>query len=159
MMAMSTLVTCQENKYPESCLENLIGKPFEHLLADTTIFYDEDYVDTTERYFLFGKGSHLPYVFAEKASPGIPFMFVGVTNDTISSVHFEFTNVGDVDPVLSKVTRVFKEHFCIDRTLKADSVNRWWYDNYDVGDVHVNIKVLWDARKMDVIKILYTKKE
>jgi len=141
MMAMSTLVTCQYDRIPESCLENLIGRPINRLLSDTTIYFEKVNEDTTEYMFLFGNKSHLPDVFAEKASPGIPFMYAGVSNDTISSIRFKFINVGDVDPELSKVTRIFKEHFCIDRTLKVDSINRLWYDNYDVGDVNVDIKV------------------
>jgi len=159
MTAIPTFVTCQENKYPESCLENLIGKSIQVLVEDSTIHLRRVNEDSTEFRFLFGTGSHLPYVFAEKSSPGVPYMIVDVSNGSISSILFKFTNVGDVDPELPKVSRVFKEHFCIDRTLKVDSINRLWYDNYDVGEVNVDIKVLWDARKMDVIKIHYTKKE
>jgi len=151
--------SCQRTKIPESCLENLIDKPIEYILSDTTISNTGVKKDSTEFLFLFGVGSHLPSVFARNDTWGVPYMKVTTDDLIIQSIHFVFTNVGDVDPDLNVSSEILREHFCIDRTLKADSINRLWYDNYDVGEVNVDIKVLWDARKMDVMKIHYTKKE
>jgi len=158
LLCSSTLY-CQQNWVPEGCMENLIGQSLNVIPRDSTIGLVNVLEDSTDYRFLLGRGSFHAELFLDREIYGTPYLHAHVTNNKIDTLKFGFINVGDVDPDLDIISSILRNYLCIDQELNQDQENRFSFCNYDSGSVNIDVKVYWDARKMNVVQVLYTKKE
>jgi len=154
----SIFISCQINQVFESCLDGLIDKELKVVLNDTTIQLMNVLDDSTDYRFIFKESSFYFKVFWDNGIIGSPTMDIKVQDQIINSVQFVFVNIGDVDPNLEVVATILKDYLCIENELIPNKDNRLSYCTYVDEGIVVDVTVHWDAHKMDIIKVNYTKR-